>query len=115
MSDYGKRADGTAKGRGYFGELNRPDGDVSTEISIGVEMGGKEVEIPSLVPGLSAAEVEHLLSGKEPTRSIVDKAAEHALARIVSGKSLFASDDDAVLSVPVDTNNAEYMQAWGKK
>jgi hypothetical protein len=40
--DYGNRPDGSAKGGGYFGELKRPDGGVSTEISVGVGIDGKE-------------------------------------------------------------------------
>ena len=52
MSDYGKRTDGTKKGPGYFGELKRPDGSVSTEISVGVGFDDGEHEIPTLVPTL---------------------------------------------------------------
>ena len=55
------RADGTPKGEGYFGKLKRPDGDVSTELSIGVNLGGKETEIPTLVPTLSEEEKNYLL------------------------------------------------------
>jgi len=37
MADYGNRPDGSKKGRGYFGEIKRPDGAVSTELSVSVE------------------------------------------------------------------------------
>ena len=87
---YGARTDGTPKGRGYFGELKRPDGDISTELSIGINLGGNETEIPLLVPVLSRAEIDHLLSGGEPTESIVRKAADHAKQRIQAGKSPYA-------------------------
>ena len=87
---YGARTDGTPKGRGYFGELKRPDGDISTELSIGINLGGNETEIPMLVPVLSRAEIDHLLSGGEPTESIVRKAADHAKQRIQAGKSPYA-------------------------
>lgn len=91
---YGTREDGTFKGPGFMGELKRPDGDVSTELSIGVEIGGKEVEIPMLVPTLTKKEVDHLLSDGEPTEAIIDKAVEHAKKRLEQGKSPFYGADD---------------------
>jgi hypothetical protein len=86
---YGKRADGTPKGRGWLGELKRPDGGVSTELSIGVTIDGKETEIPSLVPGLSKNQIDAVLNGEMPD-SVVDKAVAHAKKRISEGKSPFA-------------------------
>ncbi len=91
---YGQRQDGSQKGKGFFGELRRPDGDVSTELSIGVKINGKETEIPLLVPTLTKAEVDSLLAGKEPTREMVQKARDHADKRIKSGKSPFAQDGE---------------------
>lgn len=93
---FGQRNDGTFKGPGFLGELKRPDGDVSTELSIGVQIKGKEVEIPALVPTLSKEQIDHLLDGGEPTDSIVKKAIEHAKTRIDSGKSPFfgAADEE---------------------
>lgn len=88
--NYGVRADGTPKGSGFLGELKRPDGGVSTELSIGVEFDGKEREIPALVPTLTKGEIDHLLSGGEPTEAIVDKAVAHAKGRLKAGKSVFA-------------------------
>ena len=86
---YGKRQDGTQKGKGFFGEL--PNGkDYSTELSIGVNMGGKEMQIPSMVPTLSADELRHLLSGNAPTPQIVQKAVDHARQRLMTGRSPFA-------------------------
>lgn len=94
--DYGKRADGSKKGAGYFGELKRPDGGVSTELSIGVGINGKETEIPLLVPTLTPTEIELLLRGDDPTAGIVDKAYDHAIMRIGQGKSPFAGKEDEV-------------------
>lgn len=91
---YGNRSDGTPKGKGYFGELKRPDGDFSTEISIGVDYGNGEKEIPSLVPGLSEEEKTYLLSGGKPTKSIINKAIDHAKMREAKGLSPFAGPDD---------------------
>lgn len=90
MPDYGQRADGSEKGEGFLGELKRPDGDVSTELSIGVNIGNKEMDIPMLVPTLSKEEVKHLLDGGRPTDAIVQKAVQHAKTRMAAGQSPFA-------------------------
>ena len=91
---YGKRQDNTNKGKGFFGELKRPDGDISTELSIGVDMDGKETEIPSLVPTLKKEEVDYMLNGGEPTKEIVRKAYEYARQRMSQGKSPFAQEGE---------------------
>lgn len=98
--DYGLRVDGTRKGSGYLGELKMKDGsgDVATEISVGVNIDGKETEIPALVPTLSESEVDHLLKGGKPTDEIVRKATEHARKRIAQGKSPFANDGQLLTS-----------------
>lgn len=91
---YGQRADGTYKGPGFLGELKRPDSSFSTELSIGVELDGKEVEIPLIVPTLSKKQINHLLSDKEPTDDIVKKAVEHARKRMSEGKNPFYGQQD---------------------
>lgn len=88
--EYGTRVDGTKKGTGYLGELKRPDGSVSTELSVGVDFGAGETEIPLLVPTLTKDEINHLLSGKKETPQIMDKAVKHAIERLKQGKSPFA-------------------------
>jgi len=91
--NYGNRPDGTSKGLGFFGELKRPDGNVSTEVSVGVNIGGKEMDIPLLVPTLSKAEVDQVLSmrpDEQPPEALVRKAAEFAKQRLAQGKSVFA-------------------------
>lgn len=86
---YGARPDGTPKGAGWLGELKRPDGGVSTELSISFSdvLGGKD--IPLLVPTLSPAEVQQVLKGGEPPRSAIDKAIQHAIQREQQGLSPF--------------------------
>lgn len=94
---YGERHGGAGKkGRGYFGPMLMRDGsgDVATEISIGVNLNGKEVEIPTLVPGLSKSEIDHLLKYGNPTEEIVRKAVEHARKRMEQGKNPFAGDGE---------------------
>jgi hypothetical protein len=102
--DYGKRADGEKKGDGYFGPLRRPGGGVSTEISVGVGIDGKEVEIPLIVPTLTKQELDAVLRADPAKKdffdripdTIIDKAYEHAVSRINQGKSPFAGPNDRV-------------------
>lgn len=89
------RSDGTKKGNGFLGVIQRPDGKVSSEISIGVNIGGKEVEIPTLVPTLSEQEKSWLITNdvSDPHKipmSIQQKAVDFAKQRIAAGKSPFA-------------------------
>lgn len=107
---YGLRADGSTKGNGFLGALQRPDGQFSTELSIGVEINGKETEIPTLVPTLTPAEVKTLLSvrdGDKIPQAIVDKAVAYAKARIAKGKSPFAGPGEADTSVSPDIARAK--------
>lgn len=92
--DYGLRVNGTPKGLGFFGELKGPDGKVSTEISIGINLGGKETQIPTLVPTLDQNEINYLLNGGKPTKEIIDKAVAHAQKRIAEGKNPFAQEGE---------------------
>lgn len=94
---YGMRENGTAKGRGWMGELPRPDGGMSSELSAGVNIGGKETLIPLIVPTLTKQEVDWLLNEqsdgqdfyKRLPRSILVKAVDHATQRINQGLSPF--------------------------
>lgn len=93
---YGLRVDGTPKGQGFLGELERPGGGISTELSVGVEFDGKEHEIPLLVPTLSREEVDLLLRGDKATPQILQKAVRHARKRIAAGMSPFAQDGEGL-------------------
>lgn len=94
------RADGSRKGDGFLGPLKTPDGRVSTEISIGVELNGREVQIPTLVPTLTGAEINSLLNGDAPSKAIVDKAVAHAKQRMAVGKSPFAQPGESPVKKP---------------
>lgn len=96
---YGLREDGTPKGNGYFGAMKRSDGDVSTELSLGVDIDGKETSVPALVPTLSNDEKQWLLTNdlSDPSTippEIIQKATDYAKGRIGAGQSPFATDSD---------------------
>jgi hypothetical protein len=78
------------KGKGYFGKLLEKDG-IATEISASNEKGES---YPLLVPGLTKAEMQHLLDGKKPTDAIYKKAEKHAEKRKAEGKSAFAKNEE---------------------
>jgi hypothetical protein len=88
--DFGQRADGSQKGMGFLGAIKNPSGDVMTEFSVGVNLDGKDVEIPSLVPTLSPDEVRAIVESGQVPDSAVEKAVAHARARLAAGKSPFA-------------------------
>ena len=100
--DYGMRPDKTAKGSGYFGKIKRPDGNVMTEISIGVGLNGKETLIPLIVPTLNKSELNYLMRNNPDSemfmekmpKSIMDKAVDHAVMRMKENKSPFASPEE---------------------
>lgn len=98
--EYGLRNDGkTKKGTGYFGALKTKSGKDMTEYSIGVNIDGKEIDIPTLVPLLTPEEVQFLLT--EPKKipgGIIQKAVEHAKQRISKGLSPFAENTDSKYS-----------------
>ena len=89
------RRDGSVKSpEGYLGpQTNKHDGKIMTELSIGVEIDGREVEIPAMVPTLTQSEIEILRNirvGTDPIpRSIQQKAVDHAMPLLNSGKSPF--------------------------
>jgi len=90
VSGYGNRPDGTAKGEGWLGPIKTTDGRVMTELTIGVNIDGKETDIPTLVPTLTKDEIALLASGKPATDAIVQKAINHAVSRISKGLSPYA-------------------------
>lgn len=119
VSSYGNRQDGTPKGAGYFGEIPNPGkpGSYSTELSIGVNLGGKEHEIPLLVPTLTPNEVQKALAGQQ-TDAMVDKAVAHAKQRMKSGKSPFAQPGEKITPFKndyIETRPTKDGRLLGKK
>ena len=83
------RPDGSMKGRGFLGPLTNRSGQTMTEYSIGVNIGGKEIEIPTLVPTLTPQELNSILTGGKISDEIVRKAVDHARGRMQQGLSPF--------------------------
>ena len=97
IPNWGLRQNGTPKGQGWLGPMQRLGGGVSSELTVGVNINGKEVDIPSMVPTLNKEEINYLLNS--PTSpsiwktktgySIMMKARKHAEERIRQGLSPF--------------------------
>ena len=105
-SSFGKRPDGTPKGNGFLGVLRRPDGGVSTEISISTDkVSGRD--FPLLVPTLSRKEVDQILSvptdakdfWQRVPKSAIQKAEAFAENRAKQGLPLFAAPNESPVSV----------------
>jgi hypothetical protein len=100
------RRDGSKKSaRGYLGPIkNKVTGGTMTEFSVGIEIDGKEVEVPAMVPTLSSSEIEYMQE-MEPgkgwdmsnpvARSIVKKAKDHAQKRLSKGESVYYQDSES--------------------
>lgn len=107
---YGRRWDeatqsfsGPNKGLGYFGPLKNVSGQTQSEFSIDEEINGKNVSMPTLVPTLTKAQVQTLLSLKEGQpipQDIVAKAVAYAKQRIAQGKSPFAGPGEQSNTYP---------------
>ena len=94
LTKYGKRyGSNDYKQAGYFGEIPLGSGDVATEYSIGQDINGKNVEMPSIVPTLTYDELEAIKKSASSNyaipQSVYEKALEHAKQRIASGRSPF--------------------------
>lgn len=93
-SSWDKRPDGSAKGNGFLGLLKGADGKTMSEYSVGVSIGGKQMDVPTLVPTLTRAEIDEVLQGKV-SDAVVEKAARHAAQRLKDGKPVFATPEES--------------------
>lgn len=86
------------KGTGAKGVIDMTDGsgNVMTELSVGVNIDGKNVEIPAIVPDLNSDEMEYLKAGGDPrtSQSIMKKAIDSATARMANGQSPFFANSE---------------------
>lgn len=108
MSNYGKRANGSEKGEGFFGPVHARDGkSFATEIGVNETIDGEDFHYPLIHPGMSRAELDHLVNGGKPTPEMYNRALEHALKRKAEGKSPFAGPDDERHPLPDDEKDLE--------
>lgn len=95
---YGFRYNSTQpKGQGFLGPLQRPDGGVMSEYSVGMNVGGHETELPSIVPTLTREELLAILQSQEGTQlpaSVFQKARAYAEQRLKNGQSPFAAEGE---------------------
>jgi len=87
------------KGPGFLGSLKVPGtGKTATEYSVGVNINGKQIDVPSLVPTLTTEEVKQTLeaaaNGALPPDTVIQKATDFAIQRINAGKSPFAGPEE---------------------
>ena len=85
---FGKRENQEDKYTGFLGEIVLPDGTVMTEMSITVDIDGKETLIPAIVP--TNKNFLKDIAQKNITKQIRDNAVNHAMKRMKQGKSPFA-------------------------
>jgi len=86
------RQDFTMKSnQGYLGQIKDREGYTMTEQSFDVEIDGKKVLMPLLVPGLTNEEITSIREGK-PLDSAYEKAEAHGIKRMRKGKSPFFED-----------------------
>jgi len=111
------RPDKTLKGKGFLGELPMTDGSgrVMTEFSVGVNIGGKEIDVPTLVPTLTKEEVDYLRSGGEVTAPIAKKAYDYAKMRTGSGLSPFKADNETPYgNMNIGAKNKTFAENWNQ-
>jgi GH24 family phage-related lysozyme (muramidase) len=100
------RQDFTMKSnQGYLGQVKDNKGYTMTEQSIDVDIDGKKVLMPLLVPGLNNEEINAIKAGEEDTpaiKSAEDKAIEHGKQRIKEGKSPFFEDKPQSITLDPD-------------
>ena len=95
-------SEGTAKGKGYFGEMPMNQGGAMTEMSSAYNQDGNVISNPLLVPTLTKQEIDLLGMGLEPTPEIYKKAQDYAQKRIGSGQSPFASPQELRYPMPTE-------------
>lgn len=93
-SAFGSRPDGTPKGMGWLGPLRNARGEVVSEYSVGVNIDGRDMDIPTLVPTLNRDEIQEVLraseEGRAPSDAVIRKASLFARRQIASGASVWA-------------------------
>ena len=88
------RGDGSVKGSGWHGTFKNAKGQDVTEYTVGVEINGKEYEIPTIVPSLSTEEIASVLKASEDgspvSEKVMEKAVDWAKNMLKNDRSFFA-------------------------
>jgi len=105
LTQYGNRyGTNTPKSSGYFGEIPLQNGSVATEYSVGQDIDGKNVEMPSIVPTLTKEELGHVMrsaeTGSPLPNSVYEKSLAHAKDRISKGQSPFWQIPESYTPMP---------------
>lgn len=92
------KMNGDQKQAGWRGILSDGKGGVMTEVSTGVKIDGKEVEIPLIVPESTKEDLQRIakIANGELTdipEDLLEKALSFAKKRIAEGKSAFFNGD----------------------
>ena len=110
---YGVRNDPTQgdKGDGFIAgkhTVTRDDGEEVqvTEYTVGVEIDGKIVDVPSINTYTTEEDMKAILesvrTGKPLPKEIEEKAKKHALDRIDAGKSIYLEDGEEQVPFAID-------------
>lgn len=117
LLEWGKRynpetgkMNGAQKQAGWRGVLSDRKGGVMTEVSVGTEINGKEVEIPLIIPDSTESDLVRIakIANGEMTKvpdDLMEKAVDFAKKRLAEGKSPFFNgdkEDEALRNVNVD-------------
>lgn len=90
--DYGTRPDGSRKNTGWLGELKAGD-SIVTEYSVGLNVDGEEVEMPSVTPYSTDEDVQAILDSaaknQPPPASALRNAVRWYRDRRKQGRSPF--------------------------
>lgn len=97
MPDYGTRPNGTKKGKGFMGEIKRPDGSIMTEVTTGYEIDGKEVDLPLITKYSTKEDIEFLKRANLKDKNFLnnapagleDRAIRHAMDRKKAGLPVY--------------------------
>ena len=84
---YGVRPDGSEKGQGWLGPLQMSDGQVMTEQTAESDFNGRRYMYPLITPNQGFRNLSELSQGIPPSNDTHNKAWEHALNMMRSGRS----------------------------